>query len=39
MNLLFELLVTKLGNKNLFDPISKIDPMQNIIDFFSKKEI
>lgn len=39
MNLLFQLLVNKIGSKTLLDPISKVDPMQNIIDFFSIKEI
>jgi hypothetical protein len=27
MNLLFQLLVNKIGSKTLLDPISKVDPM------------
>lgn len=39
MNALFGYLVEKVGTKTLIDPMTKEDPIQNLIEFFAQKEI
>jgi len=39
MNALFSHLVDKIGTKTLLDPTTKTDPMMNIIDFYTEKNV
>lgn len=39
MNALFGHLVTKVGTKTFLDPVSKTDPIQNLIDFFTQPNV
>lgn len=39
MNALFSYLVEKVGTKTFIDPMTKEDPIQNLIEFFAQPEI
>lgn len=39
MNALFQHLVEKIGLKTFIDPITKKDPLQELISFFTRKSV
>lgn len=39
MNTLFGYVVEKVGRKQLVEPVSRVNPVQNLIEFFSQPEI
>lgn len=39
MGALFEFLVDKVGPKTFVDPIAKLDPMLNLVEFFTRHDV